>query len=182
MIDLSDRIIELRVDNDRLRREVQNLESKVLSLVGMINLESSGGPEGKNIINERLINLITSTKQQLNIVSPKIDRFYANEVKKLTQKGIPILIISNDRGGIPKAFQEIYDDLKVTSGVRIINNPNVRYLLVFNSEEAIYSGGSLVKEELEKSILIITIIREAAKLRKIAEIFSLMLPSFMRGK
>ena len=179
---MSDRIIELRVDNDRLRREVQNLESKVLSLVGMINLESSGGTKDKNLINERLINLITSTKQQLNIVSPKIDRFYANEIKKLTQRGIPILIINNDRGGIPKAFQEIYDDLKVTSGVRIINNPNVRYLLVFNSEEAIYSGGSLVKEELEKSILIITIIREAAKLRKIAEIFSLMLPSFMRGK
>lgn len=179
---MSERIIELRVENDRLRREVQKLESKVLSLVGTINLESSGGQEGKNIINERLINLITSTKQQLNILSPKIDRFYANAVKKLTQKRIPILIITNDRGSIPKAYQEVYDDLKVTSGVSIVNNPNIRHLLVFNSEEAIYSGGSLVKEELEKSVLIITIIKEAAKLRKIAEIFSLMLPSFMRGK
>ena len=148
----------------------------------MVNLKSSGGSEGKNILNELLINLIISTKQQLSIVSPKIDRFYANELQNLTQKGIPILIITNDRGGIPKDFQEVYDDLKATSGVNIINNPNVRYLLVFNSEEGIYSGGSLVKEELEKSILIITSIREAAKLRKIVEIFSLMLPSFMRGK
>jgi len=179
---LSDRIIELRRENSRLKNEVQNLENKILSLVGMIDLKSSGGSEGKNILNELLINLIISTKQQLNVVSPKIDRFYANELKKLTQKGIPILIITNDRGGIPKDFQEVYDDLKATSGVNIINNPNVRYLLVFNSEEGIYSGGSLVKEELEKSILIITSIREAAKLRKIAEIFSLMLPSFMRGK
>jgi hypothetical protein len=179
---LSDRIIELRRENSRLKNEVQNLENKILSLVGMVNLKSSGGSEGKNILNELLINLIISTKQQLSIVSPKIDRFYANELQKLTQKGIPILIITNDRGGIPKDFQEVYDDLKATSGVNIINNPNVRYLLVFNSEEGIYSGGSLVKEELEKSILIITSIREAAKLRKIAEIFSLMLPSFMRGK
>jgi hypothetical protein len=179
---LSDRIIELRTENSRLKNEVQNLENKILSLVGMINLKSSGGSEGKNVLNEQLINLVFSTKQQLNIVSPKIDRFYANEIKKLTQKGIPILIITNDRGGIPKEFQEVYDDLKATSGVNIINNPNVRYLLVFNSEEALYSGGSLVKEELEKSILIVTSIREAAKLRKIAEIFSLMLPSFMRGK
>jgi hypothetical protein len=179
---LSDRIIELRRENFRLKNEVQNLENKILSLVGMVNLKSSGGSEGKNILNELLINLIISTKQQLSIVSPKIDRFYANELKKLTQKGIPILIITNDRGGIPKDFQEVYDDLKATSGVNIINNPNVRYLLVFNSEEGIYSGGSLVKEELERSILIITSIREAAKLRKIAEIFSLMLPSFMRGK
>lgn len=179
---MSDRIIELRRENSRLKNEVQNLENKILSLVGMVNLKSSGGSEGKNILNELLINLIISTKQQLSIVSPKIDRFYANELQKLTQKGIPILIITNDRGGIPKDFQEVYDDLKATSGVNIINNPNVRYLLVFNSEEGIYSGGSLVKEELEKSILIITSIREAAKLRKIAEIFSLMLPSFMRGK
>jgi len=179
---LSDRIIELRTENSRLKNEVQNLENKVLSLVGMISLKSSGGSVGKNILNEQLINIIISTKQQLNIVSPKIGRFYANEIQKLTQKGIPILIITNDRGGIPKDFQEVYDDLKATSGVNIINNPNVRYLLVFNSEEALYSGGSLVKEELEKSILIVTSIKEAAKLRKIAEIFSLMLPSFMRGK
>ena len=179
---MSDRIIELRTENSRLKNEVQNLENKILSLVGMISLKSSGGSEGKNILNEQLINLITSTKQQLNVVSPKIDRFYANELKKLTQKGIPILIITNDRGGIPKEFQEVYDDLKTISEVKIINNPNVRYLLVFNSEEAIYSGGALVKDELEKSILIITSIREAAKLRKIANIFSMMLPSFMRGK
>lgn len=178
---MSDRIIELRTENSRLKKEVQNLENKILSLVGLINLKSSGGSEGKNVLNEQLINLIISTKQQLNIATPKIDRFYANELKKLTKKSIPILIITNDRGRIPPDFQAVYDDLKATAGVSIINNPNVRYLLVFNSEEAIYSGGSLVKEELEKSILIVTSIREAAKLRKIAEIFSLMLPSFMRG-
>ncbi|MBY9010663.1 MAG: hypothetical protein KGD74_12420 [Candidatus Lokiarchaeota archaeon] len=179
---MSDRIIELRVENNRLKNEVQNLENKVLSLVGMISLEPSGGPERKNVLNEHLINLITSTSIQLNIVSPKIDKFYSIELKKLTEKGIPILIITNDRGSIPKIYQEIYDDLKKTSGISIINNPNVRYLLIFNAEEGIYSGGSLDKEELEKSILIITRIKESAKLRKIAEIFSLMLPSFMRSK
>ena len=178
---MSDRIIELRVENTRLKNEVQNLENKVLGLVGMISLEPSGGSERKNVLNEHLINLITSTSKQLNIVSPKIDRFYSIELKKLTQKGIPILIITNDRGNIPQKYQEIYDDLKQTSGISIINNPNVRYLLVFNAGEAIYSGSSLDKEELEKSVLIITRIKESAKLRKIAEIFSLMLPSFMRS-
>ena len=143
---MSDRIIELRVENNRLKNEVQNLEHKVLSLVGMISLEPSGGPERKNVLNEHLINLITSTSIQLNIVSPKIDKFYSIELKKLTEKGIPILIITNDRGSIPKIYQEIYDDVKQTSGISIINNPNVRYLLVFNAEEGIYSGGSLDKD------------------------------------
>ncbi|MBY8981011.1 MAG: hypothetical protein KGD72_11520, partial [Candidatus Lokiarchaeota archaeon] len=76
---MSDRIIELRVENNRLKNEVQNLENKVLALVGMISLESSGGLERKNVLNERLINLITSTSTQLNIVSPKIDKFYSIE-------------------------------------------------------------------------------------------------------
>ncbi|MHA1106794.1 MAG: hypothetical protein ACTSPN_13945 [Promethearchaeota archaeon] len=177
---MSDRILELRTENQRLKQQIQNLENKVLSLVGMVRFESSGGPERKNVLNEHLLELIGNTKTQINIVSTKIDKFYAIELKRLTQKGVAVLLIMNDRGNIPKAYQEVYDDLKLTPGIKIINNPNVRYLLVFNSEEAIYSGGSLDKDDLEKSILIVSIIKEASKLRNIAHIFNLMLPSFMR--
>lgn len=177
---MSDRILELRTENQKLKQQIINLESKVLSLVGMVKFESSGGPEKKNVLNDHLLELIANTKTQLNIVSTKIDKFYATELKRLTQKGVAVLLIMNDRGNIPKTYQEVYDDLKSTPGIKIINNPNVRYLLAFNSEEAIYTGGSLDKEDLEKSILIVSIIKEASKLRKIAQIFSLMLPSFMR--
>jgi hypothetical protein len=177
---MSDRLIELRVENQRLKDQVHDLENKILSLVGMINLETSGGPEKKNFLNDKLVELIANAKQQLNIVTPKIDKFYANELKNLAKKGIAILIIMNDRGTIPKLYQEVYDELKLIQTIKIINNPNVRYLLVFDTEQAIYSGGALDKEELERSILIATFIKETAKLRKIAEIFSLMLPSFMR--
>ena len=177
---MSERLIELRVENQRLKEQVKDLENKVLSLVGMVKFESSGGAEKKNVLNNYLIELFSTTRKQLNIVTPKVDKFFSTELKNLTQKGIPILLIMNDRGNLSKQYQQVYDELKLISGIKIINNPNVRYLLAFNSEEAIYAGGSLVKEELEKSILIVTIIREASKLRKIAEIFSLMLPSFMR--
>ncbi|MFX0026284.1 MAG: hypothetical protein ACFE8M_07700 [Candidatus Hermodarchaeota archaeon] len=177
---MSDRLIELRFENQNLKKQVQDLESKVLSLVGMVDLESSGGPDKKNLLNDLLIELITSTTTQLNIVSPKIDKFYAVELKKLANQGIPVLIITNDRGSFPNAYHEVYDDLKQIGGITIINNPNVRYLLVFNSKKAIYSGGSLDKNELEKSILIVTSIQETTKLRTIAEIFTMMLPSFMR--
>ncbi len=179
---MSDRLIELRVKNKRLKDQVLSLEEKVLSLVGMISLETSGGLTKKNVLNDQLINLIQETKEQLNIVSPKIDRFYATELKKVVQRGMPVLIITNDRGGIPQEYHEYYDELKATPGINIINNPNVKYLLVFNTELAIYAGGSLDKEELERSILIVTMVKETSKLRQIAEIFSLMLPSFMRGK
>ncbi|MFW9781990.1 MAG: hypothetical protein ACFFFB_06875 [Candidatus Heimdallarchaeota archaeon] len=175
------RLTELRIENQKLKKQVQELESKVLSLVGMMNLVSSGGSNKKYRLNDELIEFINSTGTQLNIVSPKVDMFYATELKRLAKRGVPVLIITNDRGGIPKGYQEIYDALKQTEGINIINNPNVRYLLLFNSEKAIYSGGSLDKDELEKSILIVTIIKETTKLRSIAQIFSMMLPTFMRN-
>ena len=174
------RILELRIENKKLKQEINSLENKILTLVGMFNIESSGGQEKRNILNNQLLNLIRSTKEQLNVVTPKIDEFYAEELKNVAQKGIPVLLITNDRGDLPKEYKPNYDDLKITEGVSIINNPNVRFLLLFDTDQAIYSGGSLDKDELEKSILIITTIQEKQKLRKIAEIFSLMLPTFMR--
>lgn len=180
MINVSDRLLELRIENQRLKQQVQDLENKVLGLVGMVNLESTSGSGKTNILNDQLIELIDSTTTQLNIVSPKVDKFYTTVLKELAERDVPILMITNDRGIIPHEYQGNYDILKQTEGVNIINNPNVRFLLVFNTEKAIYSGGALDKEELEKSILIITTIKETTKLRAIAEIFTLMLPSFMR--
>ncbi|KKK41667.1 MAG: hypothetical protein Lokiarch_41010 [Candidatus Lokiarchaeum sp. GC14_75] len=168
------------MENRRLKQEVASLENKILTLVGMFTIESSGGQQNKNVLNDQLVNLIGSTKEQLNIVAPKIDEFYANQLKKAAQKGIPLLLITNDRGDLHKSYRPIYDDLKMTEGINIINNPNVRFLLLFNVTQAIYAGGSLDREELTDSILIITTIQEKAKLRKVAEIFSSMLPTFMR--
>jgi len=178
---LSDpRVLELRIENKRLKEQIAVLENKILTLVGMFDIESSGDPSRKNILNDQLLNLINSTKNQLNIITPKIDEFYAKELKKLVQRGIPVILITNDRGEIPKQYYPIYDDLKLTEGISMINNPNVSFLLLFNNEQAIYAGGSLDKEELAKSILIVTSVREKSKLRKISQIFSLMLPTFMR--
>ena len=173
-------MLELRIENKKLRAQIADLENKILSLVGMFSIESSGGAENKNVLNDLLMNLINSTEDQINIVTPRIDSFYAKELKRLVERGIPVLLITNDRGDIPKKDIPIYDDLKITQGISIINNPNVKFLLMFNTEQAIYSGGSLDKEELSKSILIVTKIQEKLKLRMIAEIFSLMLPTFMR--
>jgi len=168
------------VENKKLKEQIASLEDKIMTLVGMVNIESSGGADKKNVLNDLLMNLINSTKDQLNIVTPRIDSFYAKELKRVIDRGIPVLLITNDRGELSKKDIPIYDDLKLTQGISVINNPNVRFLLVFNTEQAIYSGGTLDKEELSKSILIVTKIQEKSKLRTVAEIFSLMLPTFMR--
>ncbi len=177
---MSDRITELRTENMRLKGQVENLENKVLSLVGMISLEPSGEGKNKELLNDKLIEFINTTTDQLNIVTPKVDRFYSVELIKIVEKGIPILLITGDRSTLDKSYRQFYDDLKKTPGIQILNNPNVKYLLMFNTEKAIYSGGSLDKDVLSSSILIATTIIEKSKIRLIAEIFSAMLPSFMR--
>lgn len=151
-----------------------------MALVGMVNIESSGEADRKNVLNDLLINLINSTKEQLNIVTPKFDSFYVNELKNLVKREIPVLVITNDRGEYSKKEVVIYDDLKNTQGISVINKPNVKFLLAFNTEQAVYSGGSLDKEMLFNSTLIVTTVKEKAKLRLIAEIFTSMLPTFMR--
>ena len=177
---ISDRLHELRLENQRLKSQIEEFELKLLSLVGNIELESSGEGDNKDFLHNLLIEFINETQDQVNIVTPKIDQFYTNELKKIAQKGIPILLITTDRRLLSKPYQKIYDELTDTAGISVINNPNVKYLLVFNTNRAIYSGGALDREELSQSVLIVTIIKETLKLRKIAEIFSAMLPSFMR--
>ncbi len=178
---MSDRIIELRLENRRLKEQVQKFEDRILTLVGAINIQSSGVfQDKKNVLNDMLIELIGQTEEELRIVSPKIDQFYSTELKKVAAKEISILLITNDRGGLTGEYQQYYDDLKATSGIKVVNNPNVRYMLVFNTKRGIYSGGSLDRKELERSILIATTVESKSKLAKISEIFSLMLPSFMR--
>jgi len=170
------------MENRRLKQQIEDFEKRVLSLVGNIVIESSGGTEGqdKELLNEKLVEIIQTTNDQLNNVSPTIDEFYAIELKKAAQRGIPILLITRERHLLDKTLKKIYDDIKNTSGINLINNPNVTYLLMFNTELAIYSGGSLDKNELSRSVIIITTIKEDAKIRKIAAIFNTMLPSFMR--
>jgi len=181
MSDQQDRIQELRIENKKLKQQVEDFEKRVMSLVGNIVIESSGEGEYKEFLNDALLDLIHTTSDQLNIVTPKIDSFYATELKLVANRGVPVLLITRDRHLITdKEAKKIYDDIKGTAGISIINNPNVRYLLVFNAEKAIYSGGSMDKEEISQSVLIATIIKETTSLRKIAEIFSSMLPSFMR--
>jgi len=177
---MSDRINELRVENRNLKMQVEELENRMIRMIGMITLEPSGEGKNKELLNENLLEFMHGTQDQLNIVTLKIDGFFAIELKKIAEKGIPILIVTQDRTTLDKPLKKIYDDVKGTPGISIINNPNVRYLLLFNTEKAIYSGGSLDRDELSTSILICTTIIEKQKIRMIAEIFSAMLPSFMR--
>ena len=116
----------------------------------------------------------------------KIRQYYGaappseEQIRKAAERGMPVLLITRDRHLWDKKQRILYDELNSTNGINVINNPHVNYLLLYNTETAMYSGGDLDKEVLSNSVLIITSIKEAAKINKIADIFTAMLPTFMR--
>jgi len=149
-------------------------------LVGNFEIEISGKNENPNLVNNQIIELLNSSSEQINILSYKIDRFYTNELRKIAQKGIKVMIITSERGKIPEKYVEYYDQLKSTNGINIVNNPNIKLLLAFNDNEGIYCAGSLDREDLEDSLLLITRIKEQSKLKILKKLFNALLPSFMR--
>lgn len=175
-----DRISQLRLENTKLRDKVNELEQKIISIVGLIELFPSGIEGKKEALNEKISSVINSTVSSLKIITPKIGPFYSEKILSVAKKGIPVLMIINDRRFIPQEFQQYYDDLKTKSNVSIVNNPNVKYLLVMNEKQVLFSAASLVKKELSNSILIGTLVKEKNKLVRIEQIVSNMLPSFMR--
>ena len=132
MSDQQDRIQELRIENKKLKQQVEDFEKRVMSLVGNIVIESSGEGEYKEFLNDALLDLIHTTSDQLNIVTPKIDSFYATELKLVANRGVPVLLITKDRHLITdKEAKKIYDDIKGTAGISIINNPNTGEIYVY---------------------------------------------------
>jgi len=59
---MSDRLTELRIENKKLKEQIENLEKKVLSLVGNIDINTSGGPKSKDLLNNEVIELINTTE------------------------------------------------------------------------------------------------------------------------
>ncbi len=175
-----DRISQLRLENTKLREKINELEERVLSIVGLIDLFPSGIEGKKEALNDRILSVINSAESNLKIITPKIGSGYVKFILNVASKGIPVLIIINDRRNIPLEYQKDYDELKTKSNLSIVNNPNVKYLLVFSEKEGVFSGGSLVQKELSNSVLIGTHVKEKNKLSRIQQIFSNMLPSFMR--
>ena len=175
-----DRINELRLENRRLKQQIEDYENRVLALVGNTIIEASGEGETKELLNEKIIDFIRTSVDQINIVAPRLDAFYSTEIRKAAERGMPVLLITRDRHLWDKKQRLLYDELNSTNGINVINNPHVNYLLLYNTEIAMYSGGDLDKEVLSNSVLIITSIKEAAKINKIADIFTAMLPTFMR--
>jgi len=168
----------LRAENIKLRTKVEDLENRLLKLVGTIKIFTGGMPGNEHVMNNNIAEIITNATD-IKIVAPYITNEYALILKDRARNGIKVQIVLNDRRLWPEKH-DIYDELKVTTGIDLVNNPNVKYLLVWSPKTALFTSGPLDKNSLMKTVLIGTLINEKGKINELRKIFELMLPSFMR--
>ena len=170
----------IKAENIKLKRKVEELENRLLSLVGTIKIFTGGMPGKEHEMNNHIAEIITNAAE-IKIVSPYITKEYAMILEDRAKNGVKVQLILNDRRLWPEQYAQIYDKLKVIPGIDVINNPNVKFLLVWSPKSALFTSGPLSKESLMKTILIGTRVNEKGKINDILDIFNLMLPSFMRS-
>ena len=153
----------LKAENMKLKKKVEDLENRLLRLVGAIKIFTGGLAGKEHEMNNHIAEIITNAAQ-LKIVAPYITEEFALILQDRAKNGINVQIVLNDRRLWPQQYMKIYDKLKATSGIDLINNPNVKYLLVWSPSSALFTSGPLSKESLMKTILIGTLVHEKSKL------------------
>lgn len=169
-----------KADNIRLKKRVEELETRLLDLVGAIKI-FTGGLEGhEHEMNNHIAEIITNASE-LKIVAPYISEEYMLILQDRANNGINVQCVLNDRRLWPAEYQVIYDKLRVMKNMQVINNPNVKFLLIWSPETVLFSSGPLSKKTLMETILIGTQVTEKGKIKELLKIFNSMLPSFMQS-
>jgi hypothetical protein len=170
----------LKAENIKLKEQVESLEQRLLNLAGTLVLFPSGIQGKENELSNRIATLIASATTELKIVAPYITQDFALLIQDRAKNGVKIDIILTDRRFWPEPHQKVYDSLKLTRNVSLINIPNVQFLLILKESEAILSSGPMDKVVLTKNVLVGTHIKDKIKINDLNNIFKEMLPSFMR--
>ena len=168
-----------KAENMRLKKRIEELEDRLLGIVGAIKIFTGGLPGKEHEMNNHIAEIITNASE-LKIVAPFVTEEYAMILEDRVNNNVDVQCILNDRRLWPEEYAAIYDKMKVTPRLQIINNPNVKFLLIWSPESALFTSGPLSKQSLMKTVLMGTRVNERGKIKEIMQIFKSMLPSFMQ--
>ena len=184
----------LKGDNIKLKNKLDELETTLTRIAGSVYIFSAGTTESKVDLYSKIADVINSARENLKVVTPKIGPEFAKVLIEKAKKGkTKIQVVINDRRILVEesklakshkktdvSYEKIYDLLKVTPEIDLINNPNVKFLMVWTRKNVIFAGGWLEKSLLEKTILLGVHVQDIAKIEELAEIYKQLLPTFMR--
>ncbi len=182
----------LKAENIKLKKKIDDLEDTLTRIAGSVHIFSAGSTESKIDLYSKVVEVINSARENLKIVTPKMGSEFADVLIDKAKTGTKIQVVINDRRILVEEtklaksqkkdvnYEKIYDLLKVTPEIDLINNPNVRFLMVWTRKNVIFAGGWLEKELLEKTILLGVHVQDIAKIEELLEIYKQLLPTFMR--
>lgn len=182
----------LKGENIKLKAKLDELESILTRIAGSVYIFSAGTTESKVDLYTKIEEVINSARENLKVVTPKIGPEFAKVLIAKAKKGTKIQVVINDRRilveetKLAKAqkkdvnYERTYDLLKVTPEIDLINNPNVRFLMVWTRKNVIFAGGWLEKALLKNTILLGVHVKDISKIEELSEIYKQLLPTFMR--
>jgi len=182
----------LKGENIRLKNKLDELENTLTRIAGAVHIFTTGSSESKIDLYTKITDVINSAREDIKVVTPKIGPEFAKVLIEKAKKGNKIQVVINDRRilveqtKLAKAqkkninYEKTYDLLKVTPEIDLINNPNVRFLMVWTRKNVIFAGGWLEKALLKNTILLGVHVKDISKIEELLEIYRELLPSFMR--
>ena len=182
----------LKGENIKLKAKLDELESTLTRIAGSVYIFSAGTAESKVDLYAKIEEVINSARENLKVVTPKIGPEFAKVLIAKAKKGTNIQVVINDRRilveetKLAKAqkkdvnYEKTYDLLKVTPEIDLINNPNVKFLMVWTRKNVIFAGGWLEKALLKNTILLGVQVKDISKIEELSEIYKQLLPTFMR--
>jgi len=184
----------LKGENIKLKAKLDELESILTRIAGSVHIFSAGASESKIDLYNKITEVIEKARENLKVVTPKIGPEFANLLIEKAKSGTNIQVIINDRRILVEEtklaktqkksdvnYEKIYDLLKITPEIDLINNPNVRFLMVWTRKNVVFSGGWLEKALLKNTILLGVHVQDVAKIEELLDIYRQLLPSFMRN-
>jgi len=183
----------LKAENIKLKRKIDELEDTLTRIAGSVHIFSAGGSESKIDLYTEITEVIKSAREELKVVTPKIGPDFAQILLEKARTGTKIQVVINDRRILVEetklaklhskqdfTYEGVYDLLKVTPEIDLVNNPNVKFLMVWTRKNVVFTGGWLEKAILNKTILLGVHVQDVSKIEELAEIYKQLLPTFMR--
>ena len=183
----------LKGENIKLKTKLDEMESTLTRIAGSVHIFSAGASESKIDLYTKITEVISKARENLKIVTPKIGPEFAKILIDKAKTGTKIQVVINDRRilveetKLAKAhknsdvnYEKTYDLLKITPEIDLINNPNVRFSMVWTRKNVVFAGGWLEKSLLKKTILLGVHVQDIAKIEELQHIYRQLLPSFMR--
>ena len=176
---------DLKNQNKSLKKKINNLEDKILTIRGKTKFFINLPPES-NCVFQKLTDFINLTKQKIIILTPNLDSTVVNLLVNTMKKNkISIQIITNERRRIRNDRPDLikgFDALQLNSVITHIFNSNTKESVILQDDKnLLLSSTSLSEEDLNEKFNFLIMIEDDFLVERFKVQFNEQFPPFLRS-